>query len=105
MPIDAINTGSSEITHKTVRPTVPRVAVASKALLEDGSIDVETTARLVKAAAEATAAAAAATSVTARTATAVDPCSVTFHRAFDCCTTEPLTALESLVRYDLYALY
>lgn len=86
-----------------VRPSVPWVVVTSKALLEDGSIDIETTARLVKAAAAA--AVATATSVTARTATAVDSCSVTFHRAFDCCTTEPLTALESLVRYELCVLY
>ncbi|CAM9430256.1 unnamed protein product [Pylaiella littoralis] len=58
------------------------------ALLEDGSIDCETTARLVQAAAAAAAAAAVGTA----------SCSVTFHRAFDCCTTDSLEALETLIR-------
>ena len=58
-----------------------------QALLEDGSIDHETTKQLVQ----------AATAAAAETE-ATGSCSVTFHRAFDCCTTEPLAALEILVR-------
>ncbi|CAM9395327.1 unnamed protein product [Scytosiphon promiscuus] len=59
------------------------------ALLEDGSIDHETTERLVRAAKATTRGAGAADAPT---------CSVTFHRAFDCCATEPVVALEDLVR-------
>lgn len=61
-----------------------------QALLEDGSIDRETTERLVQAAA-------AAASAAAPVGTAY--CSITFHRAFDCCTTDPLEALETLIRH------
>ncbi|CAM9285445.1 unnamed protein product [Ectocarpus fasciculatus] len=57
------------------------------ALLEDGSIDLETTERLVQVAKTAVASAATAA-----------VCSITFHRAFDCCTTDQVTAMESLVR-------
>eukprot|EP00903_Cladosiphon_okamuranus_P010064 g9538.t1 len=60
------------------------------ALLEDGSIDQETMERLVKAAAEVHTPGASSTTTGA--------CSVTFHRAFDCCTTDPLEALETLIR-------
>ncbi|CAM9916559.1 unnamed protein product [Ectocarpus sp. 12 AP-2014] len=52
------------------------------ALLEDGNIDLETTERLVQVAKAAAKAA----------------CSITFHRAFDCCTTDEVAAMESLVR-------
>ncbi|CAB1118207.1 unnamed protein product [Ectocarpus sp. CCAP 1310/34] len=34
----------------------------------------------------------------AATAAAKDACSITFHRAFDCCTTDEVAAMESLVR-------
>ncbi|CAM9219316.1 unnamed protein product [Ectocarpus sp. 13 AM-2016] len=63
------------------------------ALLEDGSIDLETTERLVQ-----VAKAAAAAATLAATAAAKAACSITFHRAFDCCTTDETTAMESLVR-------
>lgn len=57
----------------------------SKALREDGSIDEETTAALLREA-----------------AVAAEPgsCDVTFHRAFDHCTTEISAALETLIRYE-----
>eukprot|EP00752_Nemacystus_decipiens_P008965 g8003.t1 len=61
------------------------------ALLEDGSVDQETTERLVKAAAVEAATPGA-------SAAATKACSVTFHRAFDCCTTEPLEAMQTLIR-------
>ncbi|CAN0328005.1 unnamed protein product [Ectocarpus sp. 12 AP-2014] len=51
------------------------------ALLEDGNIDLETTERLVQVAKAAAKAA----------------CSITFHRAFDCCTTDEVAAMESLL--------
>lgn len=53
-------------------------AMIDQALLENGQIDEETTAALV--------------------AVARPYCGVTFHRAFDCCTTEPVAALETLIR-------
>lgn len=62
-----------------------------QALLEDGSIDRDTTERLVQA---ATAAAAMVGSAT---------CSITFHRAFDCCCgNDPLDALETLIRCSIW---
>lgn len=54
------------------------MTAAVQALLESGDIDEETTTTLVAAANRS--------------------CSVTFHRAFDCCTTEPVAALETLIR-------
>ncbi|CAM9240375.1 unnamed protein product, partial [Hapterophycus canaliculatus] len=67
------------------------------ALVEDGSIDYDTTERLVRAAGATTGASEATAATDARSGSV----SVTFHRAFDCCITEPVVALETLVRLGI----